>query len=150
MGSGSRPVVFQLLADQVEGLEDGVGVAGHGHDPLRDRSVGNVDLGSGLLPDAINDLTSLPYYGSYLFTGHEQSDGQRDIGGVCGKRFVNVGHGDGGVGEERVVEEVVRVRLFTVDGLFLGWLAGSGRLGQAGSRAGRTGSKSVSILYRLQ
>ncbi len=129
MGSGS--VVFQLFADQVKRLEDGLGGAGHGNDPLGDRTVGNVDFSAGLFPNTINNLSAFTYDGSYLLACHQQTDGKSDIGSVGGQRFVNVGHGDRG---EVQVEEV-KVRLFT-DGLFLGWLAGCDRLGQAGGRTG--------------
>ncbi len=43
-----RAHLFELVADEREGLVDGVCVPGQGHDPLRAGSVADVDLGSTL------------------------------------------------------------------------------------------------------
>jgi len=40
--------LFKLFADEREGFVDGVGVAGHRHDPLGAGAIANVDLGAAL------------------------------------------------------------------------------------------------------
>ena len=40
--------LFELFADEGEGFVDGVGVAGHGHDPLGAGAIADVDLGATL------------------------------------------------------------------------------------------------------
>lgn len=40
--------LFKLFADEREGFVDGVGVAGHSHNPLRAGPVADVDLGAAL------------------------------------------------------------------------------------------------------
>lgn len=43
-----RAPLLELLADQGERLEDGIGRTGHGHYALRARAIGDVDLGTRL------------------------------------------------------------------------------------------------------
>ena len=69
--SASAAVVLELLADEVEGLEDAVGRPGHGDDPLGDGAVGDVDLGAGLLADPVDDLAALPDDGAHLLPAHD-------------------------------------------------------------------------------
>ena len=78
------PVISAILFlnDHDPDLEDGVGVAGDGDDPLGAGAIADVDLGPALLPDLVNGLPALANDGAHLLARGEAAESEIHTGHI--------------------------------------------------------------------